>query len=169
MSGRFEDQIDLAMDLRHQRRRQNEAERARARKAVEDRHVELERKQAMFCGEVRPLIEQAIVEANRHLATRPEQGRLSEVSGHFTGPLHPGGSACNPIAFELRMDGRDVGETLLVELTHEGTVDATLVHEGDAARREFGWPAVRLEKFDAPVAHDLVVRYLVAVTARSPI
>jgi hypothetical protein len=113
--------------------------------------------------------------ANRHLAKRPEGYQLCEVSGYFTGPLHVGGSACNPIAFELRANGREEGETLIVELTHDGMLEAFLgplrpvESQTHITRINFGWRPVPLHRFDAEIASELVLRYLTAVTARWPL
>jgi hypothetical protein len=100
---------------------------------------------------------------------------LAEISGYFTGPLYPGGTACNPLAYELRVDGQKVGETLLVEMTHQGMIEAALgpfpptVPEGHPTRVNFGWAPVPLDKFDANIASDRVVRYIAALTARWPV
>jgi hypothetical protein len=175
MSGTFEGQIDLAFDLRRQRRRQNQAEQEHAKKAIEDSHAALELKQAAFHGRVRPLLEAAVADTNRHLAGRSERCKLHEVSGYFTGPWYPGGFACNPIAYELRVDGQELGETLLVELNHDGMLEASLgpfhphVSEGQSTRLDIGWPAVRLEDFDMEAARHLVIRFLSAILARCPI
>ena len=172
MSDTFEHQLDLALDQRHQRRRQEEAKRAQSARAIRDAHAELERNQTIFCTKVRSLIEDAVDHANRHLATRPEKYQLHEVSGYLTGPWYPGGNACNPIAFELRVDGREVGETLIVELMHQGMVEASLgpfrptILEGHTTRQHYGWPPIPLDRFDARAAHDLVVRFITAITSR---
>ncbi|HEX3405495.1 MAG TPA: hypothetical protein VHT74_34735 [Acetobacteraceae bacterium] len=100
---------------------------------------------------------------------------MCEVSGYFTGPLYVGGSACNPIAYELRVNGRELGETLLLELTHDGMVEAFLgplrptVPGGHTTRIDFGWRPVPLHGFDAAIASDLVLRYVAAVAAQWPL
>ena len=97
------------------------------------------------------------------------------MSGQFTGPLHVGGSGCNPIAYELRADGTTVGETLLVELTHDGMIEAWLGDTPASApgaampRVDFGWRPVRLDAFNADTAANLVVRYVAAITKRWPL
>jgi hypothetical protein len=172
MSDTFEDQLDLAFEMRRQHHRQHEVEQAHATKAIEDAHAELRRRQTMFCSEVRSSIEKAVEHANRHLARRPEKCQLSEVSGYFTGPLYVGAPACNPIAFELRVDGRELGETLIFELASHGMVEAFLgpfrptVSEGQTTRLHLGWPPVPLDKFDDNTAHDLVLRYINTITSR---
>ena len=108
---------------------------------------------------------------------------LSEVSGYFTGPLFVGGSARNPIAYELRKNGREAGETLIVELTSEGMIAAFLgpfrptVSEGHTTRLNLGWRPVSLDRASSfGIAQDLELtaeaviargRYWLHVTARS--
>jgi len=167
----MESQLDLAFSTRPQRRRQQEAERAQSERAIADAHAKLANMQERFCSEVRALIDQAVSRANRHLAKRPEKWQLVPISGYFTGPLYVGGAACNPIAYEILSDGHEVGETLIVEWTHEGLVEAflgpfrPLALEGQSARLELGWDAMPLAEFDADSAADLVVRYITAITA----
>ena len=174
MPGTLEYQLDLVLDSRPQRLRQHEAEQVQRETTIRDAHAELERKQEKFRTEVRSLLEQTVDRANRHLATRPEKWQLDEVSGYFTGPLFVGGSACNPIAYELQRNGREVGETLIVELTSEGMIAAFLgpfrptVSEGHTTRLNLGWRPVSLDEFDAKIAADLVVRYITATTSRWP-
>ena len=175
MSGMLEGQLDLVLATQRQRRRQRKAEQAECETTIHEVRAGLERMQAKFCTEVRPLIEQVVARANRHLGTRSEKCRLAEISGCFTGPLDPGGTACNPLAYDLRVDGQKVGETLLVEMTHQGMIEAALdpfpptVPEGHSTRVSFGWAPVPLNKFDANIASDLVVRYIAALTARWPV
>ena len=113
--------------------------------------------------------------ANRHLARRSENWRLCEVSGYFTGPLFVGGSACNPIAFELRVNASSVGETLIVELTHNGMIEAFLgplrpgEPEAHTMRQDFGWEPIPVQNFGYDNAHDLVLRYVNAVTIHVPL
>ena len=96
------------------------------RGAARELHAKREGDQTRFLTMVRPLIEQAVERANRHLSKRPERCEFCEISGQYTGPLYVGGSGCNPIAYQLRADGATVGETLLVELTHDGMIEAWL-------------------------------------------
>jgi len=175
MSPSFERQLDLTLDVRQQHRLQRQAERAQAERAIQDSHEALEHRQASFCTHVRTLIHAAVERANRHLGKRAEKCQLCEVSGYFTGPLYVGGSACNPIAYELRVNGRELGETLLLELTHDGMVEAFLgplrptVPGGHTMRIDFGWRPVPLHGFDAAIASDLVLRYVAAVAAQWPL
>jgi hypothetical protein len=172
MSQSLEYLLDLILDTRRRRRIQQNAERAQTESAVHDTHIELERRQTRFCTEVRSLIKEAVERANCHLATRPDGCRLCEVSGYYTGPLYVGGSACNPIAYELRVGGTEVGETLIIELAHDGMVEAFLgpfrpsVSEAHTTRIDFGWHSIPLYMFDGKNASDLLIRYLTALTMR---
>ncbi len=172
MSLSLENLLDAAFDTRRQRHLQREAEQADARQAINTAHAKTKGKQTLFHTMVRPLIEQAVERANRHLAKRSERCEFCEISGQYTGPLHVGGSGCNPIAYELRADGATVGETLLVELTHDGMVEAWLgymlasVPGAEMPRIEFGWRPVRLDSFNADTAEHLLVRYFAAITKR---
>ena len=172
MSQSLEVLLDAALDTRRQRHLQHEAEQADARLSINTAHAKTEGEQTRFLTLVRPLIEQAVERANRHLAKRPERCEFCEISGQYTGPLYVGGSGCNPIAYELRVDGAAVGETLLVELTHDGMIEAWLgyrpasVPGAEMPRVEFGWRPVRLDSFNADTAADLVVRYVAAITNR---
>lgn len=175
MSGQFEERLDLAMETRRQRLRQKQTELIAAQMATQQAHATLNRMQLQFCRQIRSLIEQAVERANRHLAKRPENCRLCEVSGYFTGPLFAGGAACNPLAFELRADSGSVGETLMVELTHSGMIEAFLgplrpgAPQAHAIRLDFGWKPVPLQDFGSENARDLVLRYVNAVTVHLPL
>ncbi len=175
MSDEFEDRLDLALETRQQRLRQKQADQTAADLATREAHAGLERMRLQFCGQIRSLIEKAVERANRHLTKRPEHCRLCEVSGYFTGPLFAGGAACNPVAFELRADGDAVGETLMVELTHSGIIEAFLgpLRPGEpqahAIRLDFGWQPVPLQDFGAENARDLILRYVNAVTVHLPL
>jgi hypothetical protein len=175
MSGQFEQRLDLALETRQQRLRQKQAKHVAAEQATQEAHAILERMQLQFCGEIRSLIEQAVERANRHLAKRPEKCRLCEVSGYLTGPLFVGGATCNPIAFELRASSDSVGETLVVELTHRGMIEAFLgpsrpgEPQAHTTRLDFGWEPIPLQDFGADEASDLVLRYVNAVTIHLPL
>jgi len=174
VSQSLEGLLDLTLDTRRQRLLQRAAERVHTQKAIDDAHVDLERKQTEFSKEVRSLIHGTVEQANRHLAKRPERCEFRDISGHYTGPLFPGGSTCNPIAYELWVNGEKVGETLLIELTHDGMIEGSLdplppsVPEAHTARIDFGWCPVSLGVFDATCASDLVVRYIATITERWP-
>jgi hypothetical protein len=167
--------LDVTLDTRRQRRKQHEAEQADARQAIEAAHKKISCEQTRFHTDVRSLLRQAVERGNRHLARRPEHCEFCEISGYYTGSLHVGASTCTPIAYELRVDGAKVGETLLVELTYGGMVEAWLcetppsMHGDTAPRTEFGWRPVRLDMFNAASAADLVVRYVAAITKRWPL
>jgi hypothetical protein len=175
MAQTLEELLDLALDTRQQRLIQGGAEQTHARQAIGNAQAGLERKQTEFRTRVHSLINESVEKANRHLARRPEHCEFREVSGYFTGPLYAGGSACNPIAYELRVDDKNVGETLLIELTRDGMIEASLgplppsVPEAHTARIEFGWRPIPLDEFDAVQASDLVVRYISTLTGRRPV
>jgi len=176
MSPSLEELLDATLDTRRQRRLQHLAELAHAQQAINDAQVKIECEQTYFHTDVRSHIQQAIDRANRHLAKRPEHCEFHDVSGHYTGPQHPGGSLCNPIAYELRADGAAVGERLLVELTPHGCfIQATLCHptvsiHGDRAPRiDFGWRSVPLDMFSAVTAENLLVQYMSAIATRWPL
>jgi hypothetical protein len=175
MSRSLENLLDATLDTRRQRRLQHQAEQIDAQQAINTAHAKIEREQTGFRTVVRSLIQQAAERANRHLVKRPEHCEFCEISGHYTGPLYLGRSICNPIVFELRADGVTVGETLLVELTRDGMIEAWLTQSPTSAlaphvpRIEFGWRPVRLEMFNAGTAANLVVRYVAAITKRWPL
>lgn len=175
MSDQFEQLLDLALKTRRQRLHQREAEQLAIDRTITDAHAKLEHMQAEFCGKVRSIVRTVIERANRHLAKGPDHCRLCEVSGYFTGPLYAGGSVCNPIAYELQSDGEEIGETLLIELTHDGMVEAYVgpLRPGEpqsvVSRRDFGWEPVPLKNFDDEMACTLVILYVSAVTAHLPI
>jgi hypothetical protein len=175
MSQSLEDLLDAALDSQRQRQRQHEAERLDARQTIDTAHAKIECEQARFHTEVRSLIQQAVERANRHLAKRPEGCKFRETSGHYTGPLYVCGSACNPIAYELRADGTTVGDTLLVELTNNGMIEASLsgplsiLQGSQPSRTDFGWRPVRLDEFNADTAANLLIQYVTAVTGRYPL
>ena len=172
MSEPLEQSLDLTLDMREPRRRQREADQARIEKIAQDTRAELEKRRANFCKDVRALIQQVVARANRHLVTRPERCQFCEVGGYQTGPLYFGGLACDPIAYELQEGGQKVGETLLLELTHNGMIEAFLSpfhppdHEAYTMRVDFGWHPIPLYSFDDEQAAGLMVRYLAAVTSQ---
>jgi hypothetical protein len=165
---------DLTHDRLRLRRPRHEAEETRIRSPINDAHAELEREQMKFCTEVHALIKEAIERANQDFAKTSQRYELCEVSGCYTGPLHAGEFACNPIACELRGDGKKLSETLVVELTRDGLIEASLVPhppvlEIPRTSNDLGWHPVPLPMFGAADASDLVVWYLVAISTRLPI
>jgi hypothetical protein len=111
----------------------------------------------------------AAEQANEHLATRSEGCHVCEVSGYFTGPWFPGGSACNPIAYEFRVNGQVLGEALVLELTHDGMVEGNLAPVGPSGSQPQScrlWHPIPLYQFDATAASDMLVRYITAITIR---
>jgi hypothetical protein len=111
----------------------------------------------------------AAEQANEHLATRSEGCRVCEVSGYFTGPWFPGGSACSPIAYEVRVKGQVLGEALVLELTHDGMVEGHLAPVGPSGSQPQSCRLCHrtpLYQFDAKAALDILVRYMTAITTR---
>jgi hypothetical protein len=114
-------------------------------------------------------MQSAAEQANQHLATRSEGCRVCEVSSYFTGPWFPGGSACNPIAYELLVNNQVVGEALVLELTHDGMVEGHLAPVGPSGSQPQScrlWHPIPLYKFDTKDASDILVRYMTAITMR---
>jgi hypothetical protein len=174
MSDSLEHALDLTLNMRARHRRQHEAELALKKKAIRSGCTELEQRQARFCNEVRPLIQSAVERANQHFATRPEGCEFCEVSEYSVGPWYPGASICAPLVYKLRVEGRDVSEALVVELTHNGMVEAVLGplcpsdRHSRAVRAGFGWHPNPLFSFDIRKASNLLVQYLEAITERWP-
>ena len=172
MAEPLERRLDLTLDTREELRSHHQAELAQRERAIRDSHAELDGRQMRFCTEVRCLMQDIIEQANRHLATRAEKCQFYEVPGYFTGPLYVGGSPCNPLAYELRLDGQEVGETLILELTHDGMIEAFLGpfrpcrREADTTRIDFGWHRIPLYAFDAGSASELLISYMTTVTMR---
>jgi hypothetical protein len=172
MSRSLETMLDATLDMRQQRWLQHQAAQTHAQQVIDAAHAKVEREQTRFHTEVRSLIRQSIERANRHLIKRPEHCEFHDVSGYYAGSVYVCGSTCNPIAYQLHTDGAAVGEALLVELTHEGTVEASLSllpasgHDAQMPRIELGWHPVRLESFTAATAAHLVVAYVAAITKR---
>jgi hypothetical protein len=175
MLGPFEHQVGLILETWSARHGQHEATLALLEKVVRDCRAELNQRQTRFEAEVRSLMDGAVVRANRYMASRPENCRLCKVMGYRAGPLYLGGAACNPIAYELRVDRQAVGETLIIELTDEGMIEASLgpfrptAYEAHTSRVGFDARAIPLYQFDSGNASELVIRYLATVTARWPL
>jgi hypothetical protein len=135
--------------------------------------TDLESRQMRFCACVGSLLREAVERTNAHLAKGSEKWQLCEVSGYFTGPLHVGRAACNPIAYELRQGSRVLGDPLIVELTGDGTVEVSigLLRTAGAGAHRIGmgprWAPVSLDMFNAQVAADIVAGYVSAVATQS--
>jgi hypothetical protein len=75
----------------------------------------------------------------------------------------------------LRVDGEKVGETLIIELTQAGMIEASLGPPGPSvigahtSRVELGFHPIPLFSFDANNAKRLLVQYLRAIIKRWPI
>jgi hypothetical protein len=176
MSESLQHLLDVTLNQRELLRRQHEAElAARERATTRDTHRERERRHAEFQTKIRSLIQGAVDDANRHLATRPEGCRFCEMSVHFTRTWYPGHTICNPIAYELRVDGEKVGETLIIELTQAGMIEASLEPPGPSvigahtSRVELGFHPIPLFSFDAKNAKKLLVQFLRVIIKRWPI
>jgi hypothetical protein len=165
--------LDFTLDMRGRRRRQHEVELGLKENAIRGHHAELERRRTKFSTEVRSLIQKAVEQANHHLATRPERFEFCEVPELSVGPWYPGGPVCKPIGYNLRVDGHEVGETLIVELTHGGMIEAMLWPfspsdcRDHAAKIDLGWHPIPLYSFDAKKAGELFVLYLAAISQRA--
>jgi hypothetical protein len=176
MSESLQHLLDVTLNQRELLRRQHEADlAAHERATIRDSHRERERRRAEFQTKIPSLIHGAVDDANRHLATRSEGCRFCEMSVHFAGPWYPGRMICNPIAYELRVDGEKVGETLIIELTQAGMIEASLGPPGPSvigtpiSGVELGFHPIPLFSFDAKNAKQLLVQYLRAIIKRWPI
>lgn len=172
MSVSLEHILDFTLDMRERRRRQHDAELDSKEQSVRASRDELKRRLDKFSTSVRSIIQEAVEHANHHLATRPECCQFSEVPKFSAEPWYPGGPICNPLAYELRVDGKEVGETLIVELTHDGMIEAHLwpfrleEHRTLLGRADLHWSPTPLYSFDARRAEELLVLYLTAITER---
>jgi hypothetical protein len=172
MSDSLEHCLDATLNMRERNRRHHEAEIDLKEAAIRGSHAELERRRMRFGTEVQSLIQIAVERANRHLATRPERCEFCEVSEHRINPWYPGGPISNPIAYNLRVDGQEVGEALIIRLTQDGMIEALLSPSGQQAHIAtigFGWHPIPLFSFDSQKAADLLVQYLTAITKRWPL
>lgn len=172
MSESLEERLDRT--LRQHRRHWIDAgrERDRAQRAIDTQYQEHARRAERFHSVVRAAMDDAVAHANRHFAAAGAACALRDVSGSYTGPLYRSGSVCNPIACEFECDGWTAAETLVVELTPAGRVEAFLapwrppVQESDTGRIDLGWRAVLLDAFSAGDAADILVRYVTHVSAQ---
>lgn len=171
MSQSLEDR--LGRTLKHQRlHRLADERRHDPWAALDERHMEVLRRAQRFSTEIRSVFQEAVVHANSYFVRMGVGWELHDVSGCYTGPLYPCGGECNPIAYELRVDHRVAGETLIVELSPNGVVEAFLapwrppILEAHTGRIDFGWRPVELCRFDSDTAADILVRYVDRITAR---
>jgi hypothetical protein len=171
MSRSPQDQPDRILEMQPQLHRQHPADHVETESAARD-FAELDKRR--FRTQISTLLQEAAERANHDLITGAEEYQLCDVSGYFTGPLYIGGAACNPIAYELRANGQAVGETLFVELTHGGLIEASLgpfrpaIHDAHRGRVHFGWSPMPLFQFDKEAAAELMSRYRAAVRTRWP-
>jgi hypothetical protein len=111
------------------------------------------------------LIEQGARRANQHFVGLSECCEFYDISPCYTESLQTGGSNCNPVAYQFRIDGQPIGEPLLVERTQDDQVIASLGRprpsypEIAVEKVDFGWRPALLHGFDAGSAADLLVRY----------
>jgi len=166
MSRSLEQLLDIALNTRQQRRRQRVKDQADRQSMIVEARAELEHQQRKFRRKICSLMDEVVERANRHLATRSDHCEFRDISGCYTGPLHVGNFSCNPIAYKLETDDEDVGGVLLIELTNDGFVEASLgplpsTHaQWPMVRTELGWHSVPLDSFDASAASDLLAHYV---------
>lgn len=172
MSGSFERLLDFTLDTRDRRRLRRKAVPGSKERAIQVSYEKFQRRRGRFSTEVRSLIHNAAQHANRHLATRAENCRFCESSGFSISPWYPGKSDCAPIAYDLHVNGHEVGETLVIELSRGGMVEALLWpfcltgHQNQVTKIDLGWSPVPLCSFDTQKAEELLVLYLTAITQR---
>jgi hypothetical protein len=169
MSGPLQERLDRTLTFHRERRLGDEGT---AEKTINDQYLKRKRKAERFCTEVRSVIQEVAASANSYFSKSHAGLELRDVSGYYTGPLYPGGSGCNPVAYELRVDGLEAGGTLIVELAPNGTIEAFLAAlrpPGPCDRAEkidLEWCPVALDGFDADAASDILARFMTAVSSR---
>ena len=141
---------------------------ANAERTIDDQHLKRKHKAERFCTEVRSVIQKVAARANSYFAIGHAGLELRDVSGYYTGPLHPGGSGCNPLAYELRVNGLEAGGALILKLAPDGTIEAFLdaLHPLVPGDRALERGPVALDRFDADAASDILARYMTAVSSR---
>ena len=172
MSGSLEHLLDFTLDMREQRRRHYEADLGARECAIHASCEELARRERAFATDVHAMIRRSVQRANHHLATRPERCEFCELPDFSISPWRPAHANCHLIAYALRVNGQEVGETLVIELSNDGMIEALLwpfrltAHRHRVARIDFGWSPIPLYSFDAGKADELLVLYLTAITQR---
>ena len=160
---------DRTLTFHRERRLGDEAN---AERTIDDQHLKSKHKAERFCTEVRSVIQDVAARANSYFAIGHAGLELRDVSGYYTGPLYPGGSGCNPLAYELRVNGLEAGGALIVELAPDGTIEAFLAAlrplvPGDRAEKiNLEWGPIALDGFEADAASDILARYMTAVSSR---
>jgi hypothetical protein len=145
---------------------------ANAERTIDDQHLKRKYEAERFCTEVRSVIQKVAARANSYFARGHAGLELRDVSGYYTGPLYPGGSGCNPLAYELRVNGLEAGGALILKLAPDGTIEAFLdalrpLVPGDRTEKiNLEWGPVALGGFDADAASDILARYMTAVSSR---
>jgi hypothetical protein len=169
MSELLQAKLDRTLKFHREHRLGDEAN---AERTIDDQYLKRKRKAERFCTEVRSVIQEVAARANSYFAIGHAGLELRDVSGYYTGPLYPGGSGCNPLAYELRVNGLEAGGALIVELAPDGTIEAFLAAlrplvPGDRAEKiNLEWGPVALDGFDADAASDILARYMTAVSSR---
>lgn len=169
MSELLQARLDRTLKFHREHRLGDEAN---AQRTIDDQHLKSKHNAERFCTEVRSAIQEVAARANSYFAKGHAGLELRDVSGYYTGPLYPGGSGCNPVAFELRVNGLEAGGTLIVELAPDGTIEAFLAAlrppvPGDRAEKiNLEWCPIALEGFDANAASEILARYITAVSSR---
>jgi hypothetical protein len=175
MSRSPHDRLDWTLEMQQHHHRHHPADHVDTENAARDAPAELEKRRARLRTQILILLQEAAERTNHDLTMGADEYRLCEVSGYFTGPLYIGRAACNPIAYELRANGQALGDTLFVEITHGGLIEASLgpfrpaIHEAHRGRVHFGWHPMPLFEFDKEAASELMLRYRAAVRTRWPI
>jgi hypothetical protein len=171
MSEPLQERHDRDPTLTFHRERRLDVE-ANAERAIDDQHLKSKHKAERFCTEVRSVIQEVAARANRYFTIGHAGLEFRDISGYYTGPLYPGGSGCNPLAYGLRVNGLEAGGALIVELAPDGTIDAflaalrTLVPGDRAEKINLEWGPVALDGFDADAASDILARYMTAFSSR---
>lgn len=172
MSESFEARLDRTLQQHRRHWIDARAARDRAQGVIDAQHEEHARKAERFYTVVRAAMQDAVAHANCHFTAAQAACELRDVSGSYTGPLYRSGSVCNPIAYEFESDGWTAAETLIVELTPAGRIEAFLapwrppVRESDTGRIDLGWRTAELDAFSAGDAADILVRYITHVSAQ---
>ena len=117
----------------------------------------------------RKIVQKAVDQANRRLAERMPRYALQEVAGYLA---HP---SFTRLQYELHLNGRRIGETLVIGLTRTNRVTAFLlpnqreVAEGSANDLGLDWRAVPLAMFDYETATGLMIRFVMTIKSRFPL
>jgi len=117
----------------------------------------------------RKIVQKAVDQANRRLAERMPRYALHEVAGYLA---HP---SFTRLQYELHLNGRRIGETLVIGLTRTNRVTAFLlpnqreIAEGSTNGLDLDWRAVPLARFDYETATGLMIRFVMTIKSRFPL